>query len=192
MANEFQFDVFLSHSVQDRAVVRVPSLSASNGERIGVRCRSLLKLDGVRVWLDEEQLPSPVGAGEGGRLRGRRSPPGEGRGAKADSLPAKMDLSLLKGCGGTRETPGQSRWLASSTKASQRRRMFCTPAHCVRLDSQPSTLNSQPIGDPLNQERRFIPLRFDAAAPSGLNVRRRQTEHVSAHGGGSLSERANI
>jgi hypothetical protein len=33
--------------------------------------------------------------------------------------------------------------------------------------SQPSTLNYQPTGAPLNQERRFIPLRFDDAPIKG-------------------------
>jgi hypothetical protein len=37
----FTHDVFLSHSAKDKAVVRAPSLSASNGERAGVRCRNL-------------------------------------------------------------------------------------------------------------------------------------------------------
>src|SRR6267378_4421368 len=42
MANEFQFDVFLSHSAKDKAVVR----------DIAAR----LKRDDVRVWLDEAQI----------------------------------------------------------------------------------------------------------------------------------------
>ena len=33
--------------------------------------------------------------------------------------------------------------------------------------SQPSTLNSQPTGDPLNKERRFLPLRLDDAPIKG-------------------------
>jgi hypothetical protein len=37
----FTHDVFLSHSSEDKVVVRAPSLSASNGERAGVRCRNL-------------------------------------------------------------------------------------------------------------------------------------------------------
>ena len=41
MPADFQYDVFLSHSAKGRAVVRVPSLSASTGERAGVRCRKL-------------------------------------------------------------------------------------------------------------------------------------------------------
>ena len=39
MPDEFPYDVFLSHSSKDKAVVRSSTLSASNGERAGVRCR---------------------------------------------------------------------------------------------------------------------------------------------------------
>ena len=42
MADEFQFDDFLSHSAKDRPVWR--ELAAR------------LQQDGVRVWLDEEQI----------------------------------------------------------------------------------------------------------------------------------------
>jgi hypothetical protein len=89
MVNEFQFDVFLSHSAKDKAVVR--ELAAR------------LQQDGVRVWLDEEQLPSPAGAGgvlrpsDGKRWRSRMREdtwPGEGRGAEADSIPAKIEAGL--------------------------------------------------------------------------------------------------
>ena len=37
----FTHDVFLSHSAKEKALVRPSSLSASIGERAGVRCRSL-------------------------------------------------------------------------------------------------------------------------------------------------------
>lgn len=41
MPDQFTYDVFLSHSAKDKAVVRLSdSLSASNGERARVRCRS--------------------------------------------------------------------------------------------------------------------------------------------------------
>ena len=33
--DEFHYDVFLSHSAKDKAVVRASSLSASNGESAG-------------------------------------------------------------------------------------------------------------------------------------------------------------
>jgi hypothetical protein len=55
MADTFQFDVFLSHSAKDRAVVR--ELAAR------------LQRDGVRVWRDEEQvkpgdrIPAKIEAG---------------------------------------------------------------------------------------------------------------------------------
>ena len=58
MRDEFPYAVFLSHSAKDKAVVRTSSLSASNGERAGVRCRSprfaeRLRADGV---LNNSQL----------------------------------------------------------------------------------------------------------------------------------------
>ena len=58
MLSEFKYDVFLSHSANDQAVVRVSSLSASTGERVGVRCRSLylLRADGLRMWLYERKV----------------------------------------------------------------------------------------------------------------------------------------
>src|ERR1039457_4829894 len=75
MADEFQFDVFLSHSAKDKAVVRPLA------ER--------LRQDGLKVWFDEWECPSPAGAGEGlrpsdgrkWRSRMREDTwPGEGRG----------------------------------------------------------------------------------------------------------------
>jgi hypothetical protein len=59
MTNEFTHAVFLSHSANDKAVVRASSLSASNGERAGVRCRSLLRQDGLKVWFDETENRNP-------------------------------------------------------------------------------------------------------------------------------------
>jgi ribosomal protein S8 len=47
VSDPFQFDVFLSHSAKDKAVVR------------DVAAR--LKKDGVRVWLDEQTIPAPDG-----------------------------------------------------------------------------------------------------------------------------------
>ncbi len=42
MADDFQYDVFLSHSSKDKPIVR------ARGER--------LRADGVRVWLDEWEI----------------------------------------------------------------------------------------------------------------------------------------
>ena len=78
MSDAFNYDVFLSHSAKEKAVVRASSLSASisfsasdgekvakpdevspeSGERAEVRCRSLhlaerLRKDGLKVWFDE-------------------------------------------------------------------------------------------------------------------------------------------
>ena len=74
MNGEFQFDVFLSHSVKNKAGVRPLA------ER--------LRKDGLKVWFDEWECPSPAGAGEGGRG------PGEGFGAEGDSIPAKIEEGL--------------------------------------------------------------------------------------------------
>ena len=95
MPNELQYDAFLSHSAQDKAVVRVPSLSASTGERAGVRCRSQLS---------------------------------------AERLHAKAEVRRKK----------------------------------EEIELQPSAFRLQPLlRDPLNRERRFIPLRLDDAPIKG-------------------------
>jgi hypothetical protein len=134
MANEFQFDVFLSHSAKDKAVVR--ELAAR------------LKQDGVRVWLDEEQIK-----------------PG-------DSIPAKIEDGLE-----------HSRVLACPAVAFGRRRMLCMSANafgsdwaqlaCPAVASQrrrkAGTCGRRNLRfrDPLNQGRRFIPLRLDNAPIKG-------------------------
>ena len=61
----FPYDVFLSHRAKDKAMVRSVTLSASTGERAGVRCRSLrlaerLQADGVKMWFDEWVLKPVV------------------------------------------------------------------------------------------------------------------------------------
>ena len=52
MAQEFLYDVFLSHSGKDKPVVR------ELAER--------LRADGVRVWLDEDQIGTVVFEGRDG------------------------------------------------------------------------------------------------------------------------------
>ena len=78
MSEAFNYDVFLSHSAKDKAVVCASSLSASNGERAGVRCRSFhlaerLRKDGLKVWFDEWVLepvvPLAHRMGEGSGVR---------------------------------------------------------------------------------------------------------------------------
>ena len=107
MADEFQFDVFLSHSAKDKAVVR------ELAER--------LKKDGVRVWLDEEQIK-----------------PG-------DSIPAKMEAGLE-----------HSRVL-----------VLCMSANAFGSDWAQLEAGTFRFRDPLNKERRFIPLRLDDAPIKG-------------------------
>ena len=59
----FTHDVFLSHSAKDKAVVR------------GLAER--LRKDGLKVWFDEWECPSPAGAGEGARRAGGGSSIGQ-------------------------------------------------------------------------------------------------------------------
>ena len=122
MPAEFQYDVFLSHSAKDKAVVRPLA------ER--------LRQDGLTVWFDEWECPSPAGAGEGGRR------PGEGRGAQADSIPAKIE-----------EGPEHSRVLPLAHPMVEGARTASEgwPAHASRSDwaqllphHQPSTPDHQP------------------------------------------------
>jgi hypothetical protein len=120
MPDEFKYDVFLSHSAKDKAVVRPLA------ER--------LRQDGLKVWFDE-WIPSPAGAGEGGRR------PGEGRGAKGDSIPAKIKDGLE-----------HSRVL-----------VLCMSAQAFGSDWAQLEAGTFRFRDPLNQERRFIPLRLDDA-----------------------------
>ena len=126
MPDEFPYDVFLSHSAKDKAVVRPDSLSASNGERAGVRCRSLhlaerLRADGVKVWFDEWVLK-----------------PG-------DSIPAKIEEGLER-----------SRVL-----------VLCMSANAFGSDWAQLESGTFRFRDPLNKERRFLPLRLDDAPIKG-------------------------
>src|SRR5262245_59202582 len=116
MTMEFQYDVFLSHSTKDKAVVRLLA------ERLQVAVRKHLKVwpvppkrlreGGSDEWV---LLPSLAGAGAGGRR------PSEGRGA-SDSIPAKIDPPPLRSYGETGEGLEQSRVLARPAEAPARRR----------------------------------------------------------------------
>lgn len=103
MTDQFNYDVFPSHSSQDKAIVRPLA------ER--------LRADGLRVWFDEWILK-----------------PG-------DSIPAKIDEGLE-----------QSRVL-----------VLCMSAQAFGSDWAQLEAGTFRFRDPLNQERRFIPLRLDAA-----------------------------
>jgi hypothetical protein len=107
MADDFKYDVFLSHSSKDKVVVRPVA------ER--------LRADKLRVWFDEWEI------------------------SIGDSIPAKIEEGLE-----------HSRIL-----------ILCMSAHAFGSDW--ATLESQTFRfrDPLNQERRFIPLRLDTAPIKG-------------------------
>jgi hypothetical protein len=107
MPNEFQYDVFLSHSGKDKAVVRPLA------ER--------LRKDGLKMWFDEWVLK-----------------PG-------DSIPAKIEEGLE-----------QSRVLA-----------LCMSANAFGSDWAQLEAGTFRFRDPLNKERRFIPLRLDDAPIKG-------------------------
>ena len=107
MADEFPYDVFLSHSAKDKAVVRPLA------ER--------LRKDGVKVWFDEWVLK-----------------PG-------DSIPAKIEEGLER-----------SRVLV----------LFMS-AHAFGSDWAQLESGTFRFRDPLNRERRFLPLRLDDAPIKG-------------------------
>ena len=137
MPDEFPHDVFLSHSAKDKAVVRSLTLSASTGERAGVRCRSRrfaehLRADGVKVWFDEWVLQPVV------PLAHRM---GEGSGVRA----AKIEEGLER-----------SRVL-----------VLCMSANAFGSDWAQLESGTFRFRDPLNKERRFLPLRLDDAPIKG-------------------------
>ena len=107
MADDFKYDVFLSHSSKDKAVVRAVA------ER--------LRADGLRVWFDEWE-PKP-----------------------GDSVPKKIDDGLE-----------DSRIL-----------VLCMSANAFGSDWTQLESYTFRFRDPLNKDRRFIPLRLDAAPIKG-------------------------
>src|SRR5262245_24031593 len=107
MGDQFTFDVFLSHSAKDQAVVRVL------GER--------LRTDGLRVWLDEWQIR-----------------PG-------DSIPSRIEDGLE-----------HSRVL-----------VLCMSEHAFSSDWTQLEATTFRFRDPINRERRFIPIRLDDTPVKG-------------------------
>jgi hypothetical protein len=103
MPDDFDYDVFLSHSAKDKALVRPVA------ER--------LRADGMRVWLDDWEI----------RL--------------GDSIPAKIEEGLE-----------HSRVL-----------VLCLSASAFGSDWTQLESYTYRFKDPLNKDRRFIPLRLDDA-----------------------------
>jgi len=107
MADQFNYDVFLSHSSKDKDIVRAVA------ER--------LRADGLRVWFDSWELR-----------------PG-------DSIPAKIEEGL----------------------EASRVLVLCMSANAFGSDWAQLEAGTFRFRDPLNRERRFIPLRLDAAPIKG-------------------------
>ena len=107
MADDFNYDVFLSHSSKDNAIVHA----------VAERLRS----DGLRVWLDDWEIR-----------------PG-------DHIPAKIEEGLE-----------HSRVL-----------VLCMSANAFGSDWATLESHTFRFKDPLNKERRFIPLRLDASPIKG-------------------------
>ena len=126
MADNFPFDVFLSHSSRDKAIVRPLA------ER--------LRQDGLRVWFDEWELR-----------------PG-------DSIPSKIEAGLE-----------HSRVL-----------VLCMSAQAFGSDWAQLESGTFRFRDPLNQDRRFIPLRLDDAP---TKVRRTFQSHSKSDTQQSQSRR---
>ena len=128
MADDFKYDVFLSHSAKDKAVVR------------GVAERP--RGDGLRVWLDEWEIliDAPLA-----------HPMGEGPGLLSPGAPGVRAAKIEAGL-------EHSRVL-----------VLCMSAHAFGSDPGAPGLESGTFRfrDPLNQERRFIPLGVDDAPLEG-------------------------
>jgi hypothetical protein len=107
MPDDFRYDVFLSHSAKDKAVVRPLA------ER--------LRQDGLKVWFDEWELK-----------------PG-------DSIPAQIDEGL----------------------ENSRVLVLCMSAQAFGSDWAQLEAGTFRFRDPLNNERRLIPLRLDDAPIKG-------------------------
>ncbi len=118
MSNDFQHDVFLSHSAKDKAVVRPLA------ER--------LRKDGVKVWFDEWGLKPEV------PLAHRM---GEGSGVRAAKIEEGLEHSRVL--------------------------VLCMSAHAFGSDWAQLESGTFRFRDPLNKERRFLPLRLDDAPIKG-------------------------
>ena len=107
MPDDFSYDVFLSHSSRDKAIVRPLA--------------EKLRADGLRVWLDDWEIR-----------------PG-------DSVPAKIEEGL----------------------ESSRVLVLCMSANAFGSDWAGLEAGTFRFRDPLNKDRRFIPLRLDHAPIKG-------------------------
>ena len=145
MPDQVQFDVFLSHSAKDKAVVRPLA------ER--------LRKDGLKVWFDEWVLKA--GDQDQGTSSSRRES------AQTSRHPARRMSGLTSAA--TREEKIEeglehSRVLACPAVVSKRRGMLCMSANAfgsdwAQLEAGTCRRGNLPFRDQLNKECRFIPRR---------------------------------
>jgi hypothetical protein len=142
MDDRFTYNVFLSHSVKDKPVVRPLA------ER--------LRQDGLKVWFDEWALKP------GDSIPAKIDPPslrsygGTGEGLEHSQFGFRISHFGFAQPGTSANALGSDRaQLASPSIGSQRRRKAGTFR----------------VRDPLNQERRFIALRLDDARIKGSLAR---------------------
>jgi len=146
MSQAFQYDVFLSHSAKDKAVVRPLA------ER--------LRADGLKVW------PVPPKRLRAGGFDEWVLKPGdsiEGSQSKTAKIEEGLEHSRVLACPAV--VPARRRMLCMSAQAfgSDWAQLAC-PAVASGRRRKAGTFRFR---DPLNQERRFIPLRLDDALIKG-------------------------
>src|SRR6185295_4412628 len=110
MADDFKYDVFLSHSAKDKAVVRPIA------ER--------LRADGLRVWLEDWEIKP-------------RTP----KALRAKKIEAGLEHSRVL--------------------------VLCISANAFGSDWAQLEAGTFRFRDPLNKERRFLPLRLDEVPTKG-------------------------
>ena len=124
MPESYEFDVFLSHSAKDKAVVRPLAERLRTCRAVAARRR---RKDGLKVWRVAPKRPRVGGFDE------RALKPG-------DSIPAKIDPPSLRSFGGTGAGLEHSRVLARLAEAWRRRRMLCMLTNAFRSDGAQSEM----------------------------------------------------
>ena len=140
MPDDFHYDVFLSHSAKDKAVVRPLA------ER--------LRKDGVKVWPVSPKQRSVGGFDEWVLKPGDSIESPQSKTAKIEEGLERSRVLLL--CMSANAFGSDWAQLACLAVASQRRRKSGT-----------FRTGQRPFRDPLNKERRFLPLRLDDAPIKG-------------------------
>jgi hypothetical protein len=148
MLDEFPYDVFLSHSAKDKAVLRPLA------ER--------LQADGMKVWFEEGKIPVasvcdrrtwPVASVDDRRSNHRRS--------QSAATTAKIEEELERSRVPFRPAVAPKRRQSAFIAGPERRRMLCTSAHASGSDWVQLKSGTSRFRDALNKERRFLPRGLD-------------------------------